>query len=181
LSRRDCLAAFRSENAGEDDVEMDVKEPDESAVVKEKPELELDERELEREWAETVDGGENGLPGVKDWVRIGVIRVGALTWSAIIAKSWSSSSGSFSRSCCASVLGCNLPRAAGVCRRADDRLHFSSATGAEGVSSAQTVISELSPLQRTETRPGSTKRSNSRPPSREIQSNHCTPAARQAE
>jgi hypothetical protein len=42
-------------------VDMVVAEPQESAESKEKPELELDERELEREWAEMADEGDDDL------------------------------------------------------------------------------------------------------------------------
>jgi hypothetical protein len=61
LSRRDCFASLESGDAGEEVVDIDV--ADESAEVKEKPELELDERELEREWAEMVESGDDDRTG----------------------------------------------------------------------------------------------------------------------
>jgi hypothetical protein len=75
----------------EERVEMVVSESYES---KENPELELDERELHREWLEMIDKGEEHRAG--NWSRTGVIHVGA---SAIMAKSLSSSSSSSSNNC----------------------------------------------------------------------------------
>jgi hypothetical protein len=83
-----------SYKAGEDDVDMDVTEPEDTADASEKPELESDERELEREWA-----GDDDLKGGKGCVRVGCIHVGEVTSSVIIAKSFSSSSWSTSKSC----------------------------------------------------------------------------------
>jgi hypothetical protein len=84
----------------EDRVKQVLAEPYES---KEKPELEFDERELEREWLDIIERGEEDRAGIGNWSRIGVIHVGALTWSAIMAKSWSSSSSSSSNNCWARV------------------------------------------------------------------------------
>ena len=83
---------------------MEAWESKVSAEVNEKPELELDERELEREWVEMVDNGETDRGGEGNLSRTGVSHVGAATSSAIMAKSWSSSSSSSSNNCCARVL-----------------------------------------------------------------------------
>lgn len=58
-----------------------------SAELNEKAELELDERELEREWAEAAERGETDRAGgLGNLSRTGVIHVGAATSSAIMAK-----------------------------------------------------------------------------------------------
>jgi hypothetical protein len=87
----------REEKAGEGDVDKDVTEPEDTLDTREKQELELDERELEREWAEVERGDGDLMGGERCWME--VIHVGELTSSAINVKSRSSSSWSTSRSC----------------------------------------------------------------------------------
>ena len=69
-------------------------EPD-APDANENPELELDERELQREWFEIVDNREGDL-GMGNWSMMGVSQDGARISSSIIAKSCSSSSRSAS-------------------------------------------------------------------------------------
>ena len=97
LSRRDCLWSFF--DAGFEDVE---EEDAADADVNDNPELELDERELQREWLDVVETREGGR-GIGNWSMIGVSQVGARISSSIIAKSCSSSSLSASSSCWAIV------------------------------------------------------------------------------
>lgn len=82
-----------SDKAGEDDVDIDVAEPEDT---REKQDLELDERELEREREEMVERGDDDLMEAEGCVWI---HRGELTSPAINAKSCSSSSWSTSRSC----------------------------------------------------------------------------------
>lgn len=71
-----------------------------STELNEKAELELDDLELEREWAEAVESGEmDRAGGLGNLSMMGVIQVGAETSSAIMAKIWSSSASSSSKSC----------------------------------------------------------------------------------
>jgi len=90
-SRRDslnpCSFSATGLDAVEESVVMEAWESNVSAEANEKPELELDERELEREWVEMVDNGETDRGGVGNLSRTGVIHVGAATSSAIMAKS----------------------------------------------------------------------------------------------
>jgi len=81
-----------SEKPGEGDVDMDVTEPEDTADTREKQELELEERELEREWAEIVERGDDDLMGAERCVWVDNAHVGELTSSAINVKSCSSSS-----------------------------------------------------------------------------------------
>jgi hypothetical protein len=90
LSRRDCLYSFFGGSWEDADENEDVADPD-APDAKEKPELELDERELQREWLEIVDSREGDL-GMGNWSMMGVSQDGALISSSIIAKSCSSSS-----------------------------------------------------------------------------------------
>lgn len=60
---------------------------DDCADVNEKPELEFDERELQREWADTVETGDNGRENNGKSPSTGVAQVGALISSAIMANS----------------------------------------------------------------------------------------------
>jgi len=76
------------------DENEDVADPD-AADANENPELELDERELQREWLETVDSREGDL-GMGNWSMMGVSHDGARISSSIIANSCSSSSRSAS-------------------------------------------------------------------------------------
>ena len=88
-SRRDCLYCL--DDGWEDmDENEDVADPD-AHDANENPELELDERELQREWLETVDIREGDL-GIGNWSMMGVSHDGARISSSIIAKSCSSSS-----------------------------------------------------------------------------------------
>jgi hypothetical protein len=67
-------------------------------------ELELEERELQRDCSEILDKGDverSGMTG--NWVAIGVVQVGAAIASLSLSKI-SSSSLSSSRTCCAKVL-----------------------------------------------------------------------------
>jgi len=88
-----------------------------SEEAKEKPdELELEERELQRDCSEMLERGEVERVGMENWVRIGVTQVGALISSASMMKIFSSSSLSSSRTFWAKVLrgaptvGLNEPR-----------------------------------------------------------------------
>jgi len=80
-------------------LETVASDPDEDELSTEKPELELDERELERECMDEVDVTETGDEFVErggagmvgNWLRMGVIQVGSRTSSAIIANNSSSS------------------------------------------------------------------------------------------
>ena len=65
----------------------------------EKQELELEERELERESEETAESGDSERAGGEKWSMTGIAQAGALTSSAIIANISSSSALSLSRSC----------------------------------------------------------------------------------
>jgi hypothetical protein len=192
FSRRDCFDWGRSTGEEEENVDTVVDDPYESEdeEPKEKHELELDERELEREWLEIAERGDDVLAETGNRSQTGVIQDGALISSASIANSSSSSCLSASKSCCAKV----LPRTTGrisarapicVLTESSSRLRLRSRGGGTGRSSDQTMINGLEGLpflpKRVDTQPGSINRSNSRPPRSAIQSNHWTPEARQAE
>lgn len=80
---------------------MDAEDTDDAVPTElnEEHELEFDELELHREWAAPMDSDKDDRTGTGNLSVVGVIQVGALTSSAIMAKSCSSSSVSSSRSC----------------------------------------------------------------------------------
>lgn len=99
-SRRDCLLSLllleEPKEERDEPVSVDANEKVE--------ELELEERELQRDCSEMLDKGDverSGMTG--NWVTIGVVQVGAAIASLSLSKI-SSSSLSSSRTCCAKVL-----------------------------------------------------------------------------
>ena len=123
-----------------------------------------------------AERGDSERIGIWKRSMTGVHQVGALTSPAIMANNSSSSALSRSRSCCARVFDEPWKLAEVTGGRADSRKVFASVA-----SSSDQIVMSLEPLpKRTEMHPGSTKKSNSRPPRAAIQSNHCTPVAKQA-
>jgi len=101
MKTRACRAFSRREILleGDDRLDVDGEEPVRAVEAYEKHELELEERELERESEETAESGDSERAGGGKRSMTGVAQVGALTSSAIIANISSSSALSLSRSC----------------------------------------------------------------------------------